>query len=422
MQTKKEIWADIQQIMQKDYSGCINQKDNNHPEKYVITNDMSDQEFEETIQDYLLDFKDGHLGFWSVDTETPFIGFSVRRYEDALYVTKKSDEKRVKVGDKIKAIDNKGIEELAKIHWKRLEDQVPERQWWGSVLSRATAIQVERNTVTFDMPLSHYEPIPYQPIYACEQLTDTTVYMQLTDFAQEAPIRDLIEENSHLLEKSNSLIIDVRTNHGGNDFFYSPLLQYVFPEELTWQEMFKKDEVMFTNYTDRNCALLIEAMSGYLEQPLDSEAVVEIQSEIEQTKSNWGKGFLEISEEGDQVIAGGPFPKQVYILSDCYCGSSGDTFVANAKKSSKVTVVGRPTMGIVDYCNVVTADYGAFSFQYSVSKMNDPYFTNKTGVLPDVYIPWTPEHLKEDRDMKRVWELIESKENTDIGNTTIKCS
>lgn len=52
------------------------------------------------------------------------------------------------------------------------------------------------------------------------------------------------------------------------------------------------------------------------------------------------------------LIQGGSNPKNIYILTDQYCGSSGDSFVKLAKQSPKVTVVGRNTMGVLDYSNV----------------------------------------------------------------------
>jgi len=53
---------------------------------------------------------------------------------------------------------------------------------------------------------------------------------------------------------------------------------------------------------------------------------------------------MAVPEELDYTIQGQLNPKNVYVLTDVTCGSSGDTFLQNVKKSPKVTVVGRPTM------------------------------------------------------------------------------
>lgn len=111
----------------------------------------------------------------------------------------------------------------------------------------------------------------------------------------------------------------------------------------------------------------------------------------------------------DYTIQGQASPPNVYVLTDVTCGSSGDTFATNVKRSPKVKVIGRPTMGIVDFCNVVMMDYGEYEFGYSISKMNEKYYINETGVKPNVHIPWTPRHLEGDVDLEYVLGEIESK-------------
>lgn len=406
MFTKEQIFEDIQKIMNEDYAGYIDSKHLNHLENYTIHKDMSEQEFEETIQDYLLDFNDGHLSFHAKNTQIPYLGFSVRRFEDALYVTSAAEEKRLKVGDRIMLIDGTSISELAEKYKKRLKDDVPERQSWFAVLSRATKVLVERKTVSFELALANHVKSPYNPEYSFKQIEPDIAYIKLTDFAQEAPIQKILQENKDALEKSDNLIIDVRVNHGGNDSFYFSLLNYLFNPKTEMSDLFAVDETMQTNHTERNYQLWIPELKAYLTQDLDETTRKLLTQEIEKFDQHKGKGLVEESEDGDEMIDGRDTPKQIYVLSDYYCGSSGDTFVANAKKSPKVTVVGRPTMGIIDYFNVVTMDYGEYEFVYSISKMNQKYATNGKGITPDIYIPWTPDHLEEDKDLAYVLNLL----------------
>lgn len=406
MFTKEQMFKDIQKILSEDYAGYLDSKYLNHPENYTIHNDMSEQEFEETIQDYLLDFNDGHLWFSTKKTEVPYLGFSVRRFEDALYVTSAAEEKRLKVGDRITLIDGRSIHELAVTYKKRLEDDVSERQNWFAVLSKAAKIRVERNAVSFELTLENYVKRPYTPEYSFKQIEPDIAYIKLTDFAQEAPIQKILQENKDALEKSDNLIIDVRVNYGGNDSFYFFLLNYLFDKKIAMRDLFAEDETMQTNHTERNHQLWIPELKAYLTQDLDEGTRTLLTEEIKKFNQHKGKGLVEESEDAQGMIDGRKTPKQVYVLSDYYCGSSGDTFVANAKKSPKVTVVGRPTMGIIDYFNVVTMDYGDYEFVYSISKMNQKYATNGKGIAPDIYIPWTPEQLEEDKDLAYVLHLI----------------
>ncbi|MGE8035697.1 hypothetical protein [Lysinibacillus sp. NPDC093692] len=95
MHSKRQIYEDIIQIMKRDYAGFLDKKHINCPENYLITDDMTDKDFVETIQSYLLDFKDGHLSFKAKKTVMPNRGFKVRRYQNALYVTEVTYEARL---------------------------------------------------------------------------------------------------------------------------------------------------------------------------------------------------------------------------------------------------------------------------------------------------------------------------------------
>ena len=74
------------------------------------------------------------------------------------------------------------------------------------------------------------------------------------------------------------------------------------------------------------------------------------------------------SEEFFPEVRGGHYPEQIFILSDIYCASSGDNFVQMMKQFKKVTVVGRPTLGILDYSNCCTVDYDNFCLMFPTSR------------------------------------------------------
>lgn len=408
MQTKTEIFQDIVNIISNDYAGFLDKKYINHPDNYQITDEMDEVEFVQTIQSYLLDFKDGHLNFTKKNNTIPFKGFKVRRYENAIYVIEVQGEQRLQVGDEIVALNGASIEQFAKEHYKILKDSIHERQSWNVALTLVDSIKVQREEQLYEIDLKEYPRTSYTPEYSFKALDLYTNYIKITDFTQSEPIQKIVEDNFKALNEAPNLIIDVRLNLGGNDLFYFPLLDYVFDKKINVATLFEPDEVPYTNFTENNCNLWIAALENYLKQPLDIETKQWIEQQIEKYQTYRGKGLLSIHEETDYVINGRENPKNVYILSDVTCGSSGDTFVKNVKKSPKVTVVGRATMGIVDYFNVVTKDYGDYEFVYSTSKMNEKYHSNETGVLPHIHIPWTPEHLKNDIDLNYVLNLCKS--------------
>lgn len=407
MYSKEKIYNDIQNILSNDYAGYLDKKDINKPEQYTVSNNMENKDFEDEIQNYLLDFEDGHLWFIEKESSSPDRGFSVRRFEDVLYVTETRQELRLRVGDKITHSDGVDIPSLANIYSKRLEEKDNERQLWNVVLCRLSSITVQREDENVEIELSDYKSEPYQSSHDFRIIDNDTAVLKITDFAEEKPIFDIIESNKKVLDEIKNLIIDVRVNYGGNDEFYFSLLHYIFDRNVLFKDLFTEDEAMYTNYTKRNCDLWIAELEGYMEQELDDSTIQSLKEDIQMVKENYDKGFIEVPEETDFEIKGTSTPENIYILSDYHCGSSGENFISNAKKSGKVTVVGRPTMGIMDYFNVVTVDYGDFEFWYSISKMHENSFTYGKGIQPDVYIPWTPAHLEEDQDILYVQQLIQ---------------
>jgi len=408
MYTKTEIFQDIVAIISNDYAGFLDKKHVNCPNHYRITDEMDEVEFVQTVQSYLLDFKDGHLIFTKKNDPIPFIGFKVRRFQNALYVTELQGEQRLQIGDEILALDGCSIEEFANEQYKILTDSIHERQSWNIALRLVDSIKIQRNHQIYEIDLKEYPRPTYFPEYSFKQLNSYTNYIKITDFTQSDPIQKIVQDNFKGLSEAPNLIIDVRLNIGGNDLFYFPLLDYLFDQKIKFSSLFESDEVSYINFTENNCNLWINTLKNYLQQPLDAETKQWIEMEIKKYQTYSGQGLLSLNQEIDYQINGREYPKNVYILSDVTCGSSGDTFVKNTKKSPKVTVVGRATMGIIDYFNVVTKDYGDYEFVYSTSKLNEKYHCNETGVLPHIHIPWTPEHLKQDVDVNYVLNLCKS--------------
>ena len=406
MYTKTEIFNDIVSILKNDYAGFEDKKKYNHPELYTITNRMDDDTFTQTVQEYLYNFKDGHLSFRNKKSKIPFRGFRVRRYEDALYVTEILGEQRLQVGDKITAIDGDSINSAP--YDKILQDDVYERQNWNNVLQFVEHINYERDGETYELDLEKYARPAYTPEYDLKQLNENTVYIKLTDFGQSEPIQKMVEEHEALLNSVQNIIFDVRVNYGGNDLFYFPLVGYTIDETVRASQIAQPDEAMYTNYTANNCDLWIESLSDYLKQPLDEATRAILEKEIEKFKTNYGVGMKKVDDSADFIFEPKGNVQKVFILSDVTCASSGETFIKNLKHSPKVKVIGRATMGILDYFNVTTKHYGDYEFGYSVSKLNEKYHTNETGTLPHIHIPWTPKHLVEDVDLHYALSLCES--------------
>ena len=405
MLSKQEIFEDIVHILKYDYAGHKEKAALINQESISISDEMSDLDFLKTVQRYLFAFNDGHLSFNSPKVTLPFRGFQVRRFENALYVTKVSGEERLQIGDKIIAINDEPIEVAATRYSIYLQSDVFERQLWNRVLPLAETITFIRNNEEATITLGSYDLPASNPEYSYKQLDKHTAYIKLTDFAQGEPIQRMIAENEQALNEVSTIIFDVRVNNGGNDMFYFPLVPYTIDRTFSVSDLGESDEQMFTNYTARNCDLRIHTLNEFLTQPLDAETRSILEREIEKYKTNYNTGFQQVNESFEYTFEPKGKVQQIYILTDITCGSSGETFVKNFRRSPKVQIIGRGTMGILDYFNVTTKNYGDFTLGYSTSKLNEKYFKNDTGEVPDIHIPWTPQHLVEDVDLNYVLNL-----------------
>lgn len=129
MPKKTEIFNDIIQIMKTDYAGAAEKQEVNRPQDYRIRDDMEERDFIETIQSYLLDFKDGHLSFNAKGSVIPNLGFRARRHQNELYVTEATEEKRLQIGDRILEIDGLAVEDFGDRH-SCMCSSVP-LDWWS---------------------------------------------------------------------------------------------------------------------------------------------------------------------------------------------------------------------------------------------------------------------------------------------------
>ena len=126
----------------------------------------------------------------------------------------------------------------------------------------------------------------------------------------------------------------------------------------------------------------------------------------------YGKGLIvdESENEEDGIdICGRTLPETVWIITNERCASSGEAFVKNMSYSPKVWIVGRPTLGILDYSNCSVAVWDQFQMVYPTSRdgsIDSGEGMGHKGVPVDHYIPWTPVHLEKDVDMEYVLEQI----------------
>ncbi|WP_165964785.1 S41 family peptidase [Periweissella cryptocerci] len=405
--TKFEIFADVVALMTTDYAGLKeNQVD---PGTFTarITEAMDDTEFEYVVQDYLMAFPDGHVGLTVNDGASAGIGFGVRRFQNSLVVTDVFDDERLHLGDMIVAIDEESIETLGNQHAAEL-DPILHRQTWKWLLQRGRSITLNDGRL---LELHEFDN-DYSPAHVFEMLNDQTGYMRLTDFWNPADTDKVVADNAEALAKLDYLIVDTRLNLGGNDMAYWNLLAYFVDEQENLDDHYPKGFGYVTHWTQRNkdnwLGELKKLKAQYNNQTVDDMYASQVAYWESAETANTTVEEEEVSEP--YVLEPKGHLKHVYVLSDYMAGSAGDNFIMLAKTFAKVTVLGRNTMGIVDYGNVAPQKYPNFTVHYPTTRLeliDVGQGTNGVGFAPDIELPWTPKSLFEDTDLQAVLELIE---------------
>src|SRR5699024_574625 len=101
-----EIFEDLVKVLHKDYAGYLDKEGCDKHDYY--RKKINDADFVKIVREYLLDFKDLHISFKytnKLKQNNKYVGFSVRRYKDTLYVVSNEKENRVKLGDAITALN-----------------------------------------------------------------------------------------------------------------------------------------------------------------------------------------------------------------------------------------------------------------------------------------------------------------------------
>jgi C-terminal processing protease CtpA/Prc len=419
-----EIFREIVEIMHYDYSGCIDKKGWDNPKKIEQTilelekkDKLTSNRFSEIIQDYMLDFKDPHIIFKPIksDSQKEYDnGFRVRRYEDKLYIRTLTAEKRLEIGEAILSLDQIPIPELVNKHQRELMEEKAEREEWRNIIYKykvAAVRDTEGNVRLLD--LKKYEK-SYKPKHTIKKVDEDTLCITLSDFFDPTPIEIILEKHKEVLKNAKNLIIDVRVNYGGTDQSFVNLGKYIFPVGMN-----KIDNSFYNmkfNCTERNADLMIQWIDEEIVKTANEQYREGLKQWKEQTWEKYrGKGFISFNEDSSDgnefEIEGQEYPKNIIILTDNYCGSAGDIFVYLCKQSPKVTVVGRPTMGINDYSNLTTINWNnQFELLYPTSRLDQLDSRDQDheqGINPHIYIPWTPQHLKKDVDMEVAMRLLQ---------------
>lgn len=233
---------------------------------------------------------------------------------------------------------------------------------------------------------------------------EETVILKFSKFESYEKTEKFLQVHQKDIEQCKKLIIDLRKNIGGIEEGYLPLLGYIVKEDSTLNDVYG-DRTIWTNYSETNCQRSIDNLQPYLET--DDEEIKEyVQSAIsyyEQMKAvGWVKGEQELFADAETCITK-VGPEDVIILIDTWCENEAEQFVRIAKTQGRAKLIGRPTMGNIDYLNPIKVRYENYELTYPISKTDaakNGNGINDKGIEPDQYIPFTRYEFEEDTFLK----------------------
>lgn len=414
---KTDIFKDIVWIMTHDSSTVKDRKGCN-PQPFLekITDNMTEQEFLYQVRTYLASFGIiGHISFH--DKKSGPKGFLLRISEQEMFVEEANQDTGLQVGDRILSLDGMSLEQVALQHPNYFISLTPERRYreWADLLLMAEQVTVLRDGREMSITVRASQQAQKAQIF-WKELESDILYLRLDNFMDEEAINRLYQECLQKIAETETLIIDVRYNNGGTDSLYFPLLHLGLEEGKGYDTLDLQDDGMEILYTEGNVDRRLKDFETWLQQENISPDTVKLLEDFRNNLlQNRGKGYVRYQDDQDELfpgVKGGHYPEQIFVLSDIYCASSGDNFVKMMKDFKKVTVIGRPTLGILDYSNCCKVDYDDYFLMFPTSRWlaidKGKGMTDK-GVLPDIEVPWTPAHFERDVDLDKCLKLIEMK-------------
>jgi hypothetical protein len=214
-------------------------------------------------------------------------------------------------------------------------------------------------------------------------LDDRTMLVQIPSFnGMLAPqIDSAIRANWSELTSRENLIIDLRSNGGGADYSWRPLIPLIYTDTMTAIGLAMRA-------TPENVALLETYVAEHPDAPPElREWAADVIAEMRRSEG----GYTEVrrrTHSEPQVLEN---PKTVAVIVDRYCASSCESFLFAAQQSRKVTIYGENTGGFLDYGNVmgVATPHPSFSINMPTARsgrLPERAYDN-VGIDPHVRVP-----------------------------------
>jgi hypothetical protein len=225
-------------------------------------------------------------------------------------------------------------------------------------------------------------------------LSDSTFYLRIPTFYSELTEQLVTKHWDEIMSRPN-LIIDIRNNSGGQDYYYEKLAELIYtgPYESQNVEWYASKGLIKDLEND--------IKKGHIKEGFEQEA----EDLLAKMKTNVGGFVLHPYDEGDNIIKRDtiyPCPKKVGIILNENNASSAEQFLLTAQHSQKVITFGaQNTAGILDYSNITPKELPSGKYHLWLPATRSGRLPenpiDNIGIAPDIKIPFDPEIQLYDR-------------------------
>ncbi len=390
-----KIYAQIVEILRRDYAGKDLCEERFAPRYYTQAIGQAAKEkrldnvlFLRYVSQMLACIGDRHLRLELLpgeDYEPHQPGFRCRRFEDSLVVTEVLEDSRLKPGDVITAINGGSpSHHRALIQKNFFFSDDPEREDWSGLLKMAQTITLASGET---LELIQY-PKKAESREPSLRMEDGIAIITPGLFDGSGAAAAMLQDQEDALRTCRRIVWDLRRGGGPSEEDILPLLPWLTPSDSDTATLLGPTDIHI-NYTPLNCALRAAALEG---RPGAQSYIAELHEKA-------GKGLLREIDEGEALPVPGKAPTEVIVLTDTWCRDAGESFVLAARRAG-ARLIGRPTLGTLDYCGDHALRLNDNFILHYPSAVTAEALEGRgmqdTGILPDEYIPFTPEECRED--------------------------
>ena len=238
-------------------------------------------------------------------------------------------------------------------------------------------------------------------------LGQDTLLLVLPSFKDRyrAPLAALLDRHRAALASHKYWVIDVRSNGGGSDLTYGPLLPWLLDSDYLGYRL----EYLATSANIK----AQEEICGLTDEPAACRR--ELDPAIAAMRAAMPGNFA--TRTGERVSIERPeriepkSPQRVAVLVDRECGSSCDQFALTVKAGFRVKLAGRPTAGVVDVGNLRPhALPSGRTLKYSTTRSSraTELPLDGIGVAPDILLPKPADEAAREAEVLRVQRWLET--------------